>query len=52
VRDVGVTLCKSDGGRERARTDANGVARWNAVPDGAARVEFDDGDCFFEEHGT
>jgi len=46
---VSVTLWKPDGGRERATTDADGVARWSSLPDGDARVLFDDTDVAWRE---
>jgi hypothetical protein len=42
IGGVGLTLVRPDGAREPARTDDDGLARWLRLPDGRARVIFDD----------
>jgi hypothetical protein len=42
IAGAAVSLVGSDGARRAATTRANGIARWEGLPPGDARVQLDD----------
>lgn len=47
--DVGVVLVLEGGERRPARTDADGNARWDDVPEAPVELELEDADCYPDE---
>jgi hypothetical protein len=50
--NVAMILVKDDNGRERAVTNAEGVARWEKLKTGTARVAFEDESHYPEENSA
>jgi hypothetical protein len=49
IAKLAVVLVKSDGERVSIETGADGVARWENLDEGEARLDFGDSDFVYEE---